>query len=268
MRRQSAITNFKHLARSAVHKLGYTIVPNDRVERAWQIDVNVSDMQADVAFSDIYARAQPFTMTTMSRMYALYKATEYVARCGVAGDMVECGVWRGGSAMLVALALRAFAATDRSIYLYDTFTGMPEPTQHDVNLFGQSARTLLEHSTNESHVWARASLDDVRANLAATDYPANKLRFVEGKVEQTIPGIAPEQIALLRLDTDWYASTAHELEHLYPRLVPGGVLIIDDYGHWQGARKAVDEYVARNNLCILLNRIDYTGRIAVKMARP
>jgi hypothetical protein len=92
------------------------------------------------------------------------------------------------------------------------------------------------------------------------------VRLVKGKVEDTVPKNAPEKIALLRLDTDWYESTRHELVHLFPRLLPGGVLIIDDYGHWQGARKAVDEYIAGNQVKILLNRVDYTGRIGVKIA--
>ena len=80
-----------------------------------------------------------------------------------------------------------------------------------------------------------------------------------------MPGYLPSGIALLRLDTDWYESTKHELEHLYPLLVSGGVIIIDDYGHWKGAKKAVDEYIKDNNLPLLLNRIDYTGRIGIKL---
>ena len=83
-------------------------------------------------------------------------------------------------------------------------------------------------------------------------------------VEDTIPNQAPKEIALLRLDTDWYESTLHELEHLYPRLVSGGVLIIDDYGHWRGAREAVDEYIDKHKLKLFLTRIDYTGRLCVK----
>jgi O-methyltransferase len=83
-------------------------------------------------------------------------------------------------------------------------------------------------------------------------------------VEDTIPASVPEQIALLRLDTDWYESTKCELEILFPRLVKGGVIIIDDYGCWQGARKAVDEYFNKNNIAILLNRMDDTGRIGIK----
>ena len=90
------------------------------------------------------------------------------------------------------------------------------------------------------------------------------VHFVPGPVEQTLPDHAPDPIAILRLDTDWYASTRHELEHLFPRVAPGGVLIVDDYGHWEGARRAVDEYFARSDDRILLQRIDYTGRIGVK----
>jgi len=95
-------------------------------------------------------------------------------------------------------------------------------------------------------------------------YPEQQIHFVEGLVEETLPAEAPEEIALLRLDTDWYSSTKHELEQLYPRLAPGGVLILDDYGHWQGARRAVDEYFAENQITLLLNRVDSTARIGVK----
>jgi predicted O-methyltransferase YrrM len=117
---------------------------------------------------------------------------------------------------------------------------------------------------HDSALLAYSTLAEVQANMARTGFPAERTRFVQGDVGQTIPGEAPERIALLRLDTDWYESTRHELEHLYPRLQPGGVLIVDDYGHWAGAREAVDEYFAQHGIAILLNRIDYTGRIAVK----
>ena len=107
-------------------------------------------------------------------------------------------------------------------------------------------------------------MEQVKRNLGSTGYDMASIKFIKGKVEQTIPREAPAQISLLRLDTDWYESTRHELVHPFPRLSVGGVLIIDDYGHWQGCRRATDEYFAENNISILLNRIDYTGRIAVK----
>ena len=101
--------------------------------------------------------------------------------------------------------------------------------------------------------------------MYSTGYDKSKIHLVKGKVEETIPKTLPERIALLRLDTDWYASTKHEMLHLFPRLVPGGVLILDDYGSWLGARKAVDEYIAENKVKIFLCRVDNSGRVAVKL---
>ena len=102
--------------------------------------------------------------------------------------------------------------------------------------------------------------------LVGTGYPEQRLHFVPGLVEETIPAQVPEGISLLRLDTDYYASTKHELTHLYPRIAAGGVLLIDDYGHWAGCKKAVDEYLASRDP-VLLHRIDYTGRVTVVPGR-
>ena len=107
-------------------------------------------------------------------------------------------------------------------------------------------------------------MEVVKKNIFSIGYDPEKIHFVQGKVEDTIPATIPEKISLLRLDTDWYESTKHELEHLFPRLSKGGILILDDYGHWQGARKAADEYFNNNHISIFLSRADYTGRIAVK----
>lgn len=201
-------------------------------------------------------------MTSDEKMYALYGALQHVVKMGVLGDVVECGVWRGGSAMLAALTLARLGDTSRTIWLYDTYEGMSEPTRLDVNRFGARASDLLDNldrSAGEQNTWAFATLDDVRANMQSTGYP--RIRFVKGKVEDTIPGELPERISLLRLDTDWYESTRHELVHLWPRLEQGGVLILDDYGWWDGARRAVDEYRLRE----LLIRVGTEGaRIAVK----
>src|SRR5205807_4683586 len=114
------------------------------------------------------------------------------------------------------------------------------------------------------NTWAYAPLDAVKDALRSTGYPEEHVRFVVGPVEETIPAEMPERVALLRLDTDWYESTKHELEHLFPRLVRGGVLIIDDYGTWGGCRQAVDEYTAAHDLRLFLHRSDPSGRVAVK----
>lgn len=217
-------------------------------------------------FDSIFRRCQSETMTSAERAYALYKAVQHVTDAGIDGAFVECGVWRGGSVMVMAETLTARGCTDRDIFLYDTFDGMTEPTPVDINIRGHDACGLLEQTSKGegNNVWAYAGLETVQNNLRRTPYPWDRFHFVRGPVETTLQEVVPPKIALLRLDTDWYESTRIELEILYPRLQPGGVIIIDDYGHWQGARKAVDEYFSRIEKKVLLNRIDYTGRIAVK----
>lgn len=224
-------------------------------------------MFADKNFAAFYETVREYTMTSPQRLYSLYNAVDYIIRNNIRGDFVECGVWRGGSAMMMALLLKTKNVTDRRLFLYDTYEGMSEPSANDKDIFGNKAGDLLEaekKENNAENVWCYSTLDEVRANLQTTGYPAEMIFFIKGKVEETIPGSIPDRIALLRLDTDWYESTKHEMEHLYPLLSSKGVLIIDDYGHWEGARKAIDEYINQKRLTLLLNRIDYTGRIAIK----
>lgn len=204
-------------------------------------------------------------MTSSERVVALRSALVHVVRTGVPGAIVECGVWRGGSAMAAALTLLSLEEV-RPLHLFDTFEGMSPPTEVDVSYDGHRASDVLRESGPDSTYWAIASMDEVRANLASTGYPDGSTHLVRGRVEDTIPDRAPDEIALLRLDTDWYESTRHELVHLWPRLSPGGVLIVDDYGHWQGARRATDEFLASLEREPLLHRIDYTARAAVKPA--
>ncbi|HEY0820248.1 MAG TPA: TylF/MycF/NovP-related O-methyltransferase [Rhizobacter sp.] len=221
---------------------------------------------ADLPEADrgIIQRVSPFTMTSLERRASLIGAVDHLVKHRIEGDIVECGVWRGGSMMAVALALMARGDTSRHLYLYDTFEGMSEPTEHDKALSGELAQAQLERTDRGHPLWAVAGLDDVKANLASTGYPAERIHYVQGKVEATIPATLPQRIALLRLDTDWYESTRHELQHLYPLLAKHGVLIIDDYGHWQGARQAVDEYFANAAEPVFLHRVDYTARLHIK----
>lgn len=221
------------------------------------------------AFTELYARCAGYTMTSVERMYALWQAVRYVVAAPVPGDIVECGVWRGGSSMLAALTLLQAGDTDRGVHLFDTFAGMSEPTERDIDISGarMSDQWELHRDDAESPILARAGLADVRANMRRTGFPEQRLTFVRGRVEDTVPGRAPGRIAVLRLDTDWYESTRHELEHLWDRLAPGGVLIVDDYGHWAGAREAVDEFMGSLAGAPPLWRVDYTGRIAVKPPR-
>lgn len=223
----------------------------------------------DEKFLPIYEKCRTFTMTSIARMYALYKAIEYLENAKIAGDIVECGVWRGGSMMVAAHTLLSLGSTARTLHLFDTYEGLPRPDESkDVDIFGNRAIDgWLPHSAgDEKSHWAEAGIEEVRANLASTGYLAERMNFVKGMVESTIPDTAPQRIALLRLDTDWYSSTKHELEHLFPRIVRNGVLIIDDYGHFKGARQAVDEFMRNHGISILLNRIDYTGRLGIKIS--
>ncbi|HET7049811.1 MAG TPA: TylF/MycF/NovP-related O-methyltransferase [Solirubrobacteraceae bacterium] len=191
----------------------------------------------------------------------------HVIATGVSGALVECGVWRGGSAMVMAHVLVAAGVSDRELWLYDTFEGMPAPEDVDADFMGVPAAEHLAAAAGnrDDLVVAYASLDEVRANVQKVGYPIDLVRYVVGQVEHTIPAQAPGEIALLRLGTDWESSTRHELEHLWPRLEVGGVLIIDDYGHWSGARRAVDGYFAGRGDAPLLARVNYTGRMGVRV---
>jgi hypothetical protein len=217
--------------------------------------------------NDILRSVKPYTMTSPERVSAILEAVRYVIKASLPGDIVECGVWRGGTMMAVAQSLRNLGKMEKDLYLFDTFEGMPSPGESDVDFRGRLAKKdfLTRKRTDDTSNWCYASLADVQSNLDSVGYVKSKIRYVVGKVEETLPDHAPGEISILRLDTDWYESTKHELVYLYPRLVKGGVLIIDDYGHWQGARKAVDEYFFDNGISLLLNRIDYTGRIGVKV---
>lgn len=223
-----------------------------------------SDLSPDCI--EIIKAVRPYTMTSPERVAALTGAVKYIVAANIPGSIVECGVWAGGSMMAVAYQLSRLAVNNRELYLFDTFEGMTRPTDQDISCSGELALTRFEREkrTDDSSFWCHASIEDVRRNLYSTGYDTDRIKFIRGKVEDTVPSRAPERISLLRLDTDWYESTKHEMKYLYPRLSAGGVLIIDDYGHWKGSREAVDQYLEENNIRILLHRIDYTGRIAVK----
>lgn len=207
---------------------------------------------------------QSHTMTSPESMYSLYEAVKYTIKNHISGDFVECGVWRGGSAMIIAYALLEVGAKDRKIYLYDTFEGMSKPTEQDYSI-SENTKAIEKWRKNQRqgyNEWGFASLQEVEQNLLSTGFPKENLIFVKGRVEDTIFENKPEEIALLRLDTDWYESTKHELINLFPLLSKRGVLIIDDYGAWAGAKKAVDEYFTDKP--ILLSRIDNVARLAIK----
>ena len=200
----------------------------------------------------------PYTMIERDRLHALITGIKYIVQNNIDGAVVECGVWRGGAIGAAALTLKELGEF-REIYLFDTFEGMSAPTDKDKSYREEYAiKEFLERRTGEeSSDWCMASIDDVQANLTSLGLDIREYHFVKGMVEETIPAHSPKgPISLLRLDTDWYKSTKHEMDYLFPKLVPGGILIIDDYGDWQGARQAVDEYIQANGICMLLTRVN------------
>lgn len=213
----------------------------------------------------------PYTLTSGERIVATIDAVDHVTRRCIPGAFAECGVWRGGSVLAMVRRLQQLGVDDRDIYLYDTFEGMTEPTEHDTSPFQEPATATWQRAEGTgSKPWSGYfdpsvfNVGAVRGLLERTGYPADRFHLVEGRVEDTLPAQSPAGLALLRLDTDWYEPTKHELETLYPPLADGGVLIIDDYGHWDGSRRAVDEYFDQSAPSVLLHRTDYTGRVAIK----
>ncbi len=202
---------------------------------------------------------KPYTKTSPQRLRGWIKDLAYIDRENILGDIVEAGVWRGGNIILARKL-----SPSRVCWLYDTFTGMSQPGRYDFKPGGQPAlKRYLEHK-NKNVPWQQVTVAEVRENLAHMGVLDDSvLRFVVGDVCQTLlsPSNLPDKISLLRLDTDWYDSTKAELETLYPRLVSGGVLVVDDYGHWMGARKAVDRYFGPK---VKLEMVDYSARRLVK----
>ena len=220
----------------------------------------------------IIEEARPYTMTSPSRLLATIDAVAYVVEQGVPGALVECGVWRGVSVLAMIRTLQSKGVDDREIYLFDTFEGMTQPTEQDISSFDSPALETWTSSTREGQVpWSWAfdpqifNLEAVRDLIVGTGYPPERVHFVQGRVEESLPKNAPASVSVLRLDTDWYESTWHELVHLFPRLSKAGVLIIDDYVHWDGCRRSVDQYLRELDSPVFLARSDYTGRIGIKL---
>ena len=238
---------------AALRRLGYDLVIFNNAD-------------SERRYIDIFERVRPFTISSYERIYALVDSTRYVLQNNISGAFVECGVYKGGGMMAIALALMAEGVIDRDLYLFDTFEGMPAPEARDVDFWGTPASKTFSRTkiSDVSSTWYNCSSEDVARAMASTGYPRERIHLVKGLAEQTIPDRAPESIAFVRLDTDWHQSTMHELVHLFPRVSPKGVIIIDDYGHFSGAREAVHEFFGSRKMSPFLHRLDYTARLIIK----
>jgi len=232
-----------NITQKLFRKLGYEI---------WHISRDYSKQDIEIMN---YAR--PFTLTNDGTMKSLIDAVRYIEENQIEGTFVECGVWKGGSIVIMVKTLQELGITDRDFYLFDTFEGMSKPTKHDIAVTKEIALSTYNHKYD----YIIESLDQVKKVVFATGYDKSRFHFIKGKVEDTLPKNCPDKISLLRLDTDWYESTKQELESLFPLLSSGGILIIDDYGVWRGAKKATDEYFEKNKVQIHLNRIHPLGAV-------
>jgi hypothetical protein len=255
----------KSVIKGLVRRTGYDLVRVAETGPSNANEFHSVDSLADLnpAEKEILRKVKGFTMTGEANVLNLIRAVTYLSKNSIPGALVECGVWRGGSMMAAALTLKALGDFSRELWLYDTYEGMTQPTNDDVRFDGQSAKTEMAAVLARTSEWCCATLADVTTNLHSTGYPNGKIHFIKGMVEETLPIFRPGAVSLLRLDTDWYESTRCELELLFPSLHPHGVLIVDDYGHWKGAQKAVDEYFGKSPVPVYLHRIDYTARILV-----
>lgn len=253
---------FKKKTKSVIRMFGYNLT-----KQAKNIQVNNYPIDFEELHKSIIESVKEYTMTSNERIYTLIEALKYISNNNIEGDIVECGVWKGGSMMAVANTLLSLNDVNRKLYLYDTYDGMSEPTEIDIDCAGNEAKDMLNSQVKSEtdFIWAYSPIEKVKSNILKTGYPSDLIHCVKGKVEDTLLNNSIDKISLLRLDTDWYESTKIELELLFPKLQKGGILIIDDYGHWEGSKKAVDEYLDKHKLKLFLSRIDYTGRVAVKL---
>ena len=200
-----------------------------------------------------------YTMCSDVKILSLIKAFEYINKFKIPGDFVECGIFTGGNLMLLKKLLHKYKLK-KKIYGYDTFSGMTNASIYDIKIDGTNA--LKKQLTTKN--WVSCSLESVKKNFKKKNLPLTNIKFVKGKVEETlkISRNLPKKISLLRLDTDFYESTKAELKYLYPLLSKGGVLLIDDYGSWLGQKKAVDEYFLKKKCW--MHFIDHSARMIIK----
>ena len=216
-------------------------------------------------FLALYKQCSQYTRTSWETLYALYKSIQYIVANRIPGDMLESGVSGGGSMKLVAHLLLSLGDSDRTLFLYDPIEVVTEP-ESDLRLeLSRNSAIGDQPEIERRDVKSRTvPVEGIREIIAASGYPIEKVKVISNAIENTIPATISQRFALLRLQTNWYPSTKREMELLYPRLSPRGILILDSYGHYQGVCRGVDEYMSRLKEKPLLQRIDYACRLAVK----
>lgn len=262
----------KKIIKKMAHNFGYSIVKNNPMTSDFPVESSAQErrLMSEILALDQYGftdNDKRLSMVSVARLWGCISAVKYVVENELQGDIVECGVWRGGCALAMASTLDLMKS-DKKLFLYDTFSGITEPSDVDVEtLTGLSVqveynrRQATQNSSTVNWDYGDISLARVEREFRQRKL-LERVIFVEGDVRETLSPVMkhPSKISILRLDTDWYDTTLHELTVLYPRLVSRGVLLVDDYGHYDGARKAVDEYIAMLPTKPMAWVTDYTGR--------
>ena len=235
-----------------------------RTDKVCNVSIELDESDARVIES-VYKRG--FTMTEVSSLVNTLKSCKYAVENDIPGDFVECGVWRGGHG-IVAKKVFERMNSEKKVWMFDTFEGMTKPTEIDVDPRNKNAALpeYIARSKTSHTEWCYSSLEEVQRNFISFDIDPDEITFIKGDVCETLSDCSnlPKSICVLRLDTDWYKSTKIELEVLYPLLCDKGVLIVDDYGAWEGARKAVDEYFEKSKYKPLFNVVNMSARSAIK----
>ena len=252
--------------KSLLDSLGYEVKRKAPATEFFDIEF---DREAHGKISVVRAHS----MLPYARLYSLYEQAVYCEQASVRGSFVECGTWKGGAIGLMALANLAHGASRRDLHLFDSFEGIPEPDEtmdgaravHEARAAGSGAQGSLVALRDLYD--SAGTLEVNRALLEETiGYDPGHLHYHQGWFQETLPREAATagEIAILRLDGDWYASTKVCLDYLFDRVVDGGFVIIDDYGRYDGCRKAVDDFLRREGIVTYLHRIDNEGRYLIK----
>ena len=198
------------------------------------------------------------TMTSRERQIQTLNSIEHIVKNNIDGDIIEIGVWKGGGVMIMLYKLLQLGVNDRHVHLYDTFSGMTEASELDVNPHGQSAKN--EKYFND--VKCECPYDITYNNIKSVGYPMDLIHFHIGDIRNVDTDSIPKKIAILRLDNDWYELYKFELPIFEPNVSTNGIITIDDYSYWSGCKRAVDEFI--NDKDIQLNIIDNCGVFWIK----
>jgi hypothetical protein len=256
------LNNIQFKLKAFINKLfgvfGYSII----AKNTFNYNSDLTDQEKKILN---YVLGNRLTMGSNDNLAATILAVRYICQNKIKGNFVECGVWRGGHGIAAALTFNLYNRKNKVI-CFDTFLGMTKPTDNDFSAYGKvKAIAQFNSSSREKHnEWCYATFEEVQENFLRAGISPSSFQLVKGDVSKTLRNNKVGTISFLRLDTDWYESTKIELKYLWPLLSKTGVLIVDDYGHWQGSKKAVDEFF-ESDPTILFHAIDYSSRSGIKI---